>query len=326
MSAKFALALTLMIIVSGSAWAQGYPDRPITLIVPTSAGGTTDTMARIFAPPMSKILGQEIVVENLPGAGNVIGTKAVADAKPDGYTIGMGANSGLAISPLTNPDLGYDPITSFVPVHYFANVVNGLVVNAGLGPKTMDELIAYAKAHPGELNYSSGGTGTTSHFAGAMFAGFAGISDVTEHIPYQGGSQASVAAAAGEVQFYVGPLAGNLMGVVDSKKVIPLAVSGKKRISVLPDVQTFAEAGMPEYTAVGFFGLIAPAGTPQDIVTKLNDAGNEAAKLPEVLDALKAQGIEPVDATPVDYGAQIKDELEKNRKLIEDGVVTLQEK
>jgi tripartite-type tricarboxylate transporter receptor subunit TctC len=321
---KLALILPILSLAAGSAWAQDYPTRTITLIVPQTAGGNTDTLARIFAPALTKILGQEVIVENRPGAGNVIGTQAVAEAAPDGYTLGMGSNSSLTLAPLTKPDLAYDPIADFAAVYNMANVSNGLVVNAELGPKTMDELIAYAKEHPGELNYSSGGTGTTSHFAGAMFVSFAGIADITTHIPYQGGSQASVAAAAGEVQFYTGPFGGNMSGVIDAGKVIPLAVSGADRVSTIPDVPTFAEAGLPEYTAVGFFGIVAPAGTPPEVIAKLNEAGNAAAQTPEVIEALANQGIVAIQNTPEEFAAQIKGDLDSYRKLVEDGTVKLE--
>jgi tripartite-type tricarboxylate transporter receptor subunit TctC len=318
------LALPLVALAAGPAVAQDYPTRTITLIVPQTAGGNTDTLARIFAPAMSKILGQEIVIENKPGAGNVIGTQAVKEAPADGYTLGVGSNSSLTLAPLTKNDLPYDPIADFVGVYNFANVPNGLVVNAELGPKTLKELLDLANEKPGTLNYSSGGTGTTSHFAGAMFVSFGGVADKTTHIPYQGGAEASVAAASGEVQFYVGPLGGNMSGVIDAKKVIPLAVSGGKRVSTMPDVPTFEEAGMPEYTAVGFFGIIAKAGTPSEIVAKLNAAGDEAAKDPEVIKALANQGIEPVVNSPEEFTAQIKSDLDSYKKLVDDGVVKLQ--
>jgi tripartite-type tricarboxylate transporter receptor subunit TctC len=200
----------------------------------------------------------------------------------------------------------------------------GLVVNKDLGPTSIEELVALAKEKSGELNYSSGGTGTTSHFAGAMIASYAGIADDTVHIPYQGGSQASVAAGSGEVQFYTGPLAGNMMGVIDGGKVLPLAVSGKKRVEKLPDVPTFAEAGVPEYTLVGWFGIVAPAGTPPEIIEKLNAAGNAAAETPEVIEALASQGIEPVLNTPDEFKEEINRDIAAFKKLVDDGVVVLE--
>jgi tripartite-type tricarboxylate transporter receptor subunit TctC len=272
---------------------------------------------------MSKILGQDIVIDNKPGAGNAIGTQLIADAKPDGYTLGIGANSGLSISPVTSKDIKYDP-TEFVPIHYLANVVNILVVNADLGPKTMKDLIALVNQKPGELNYSSGGTGTTSHFAGALFTSYAGVADKAQHVPYEGGSNAAVACASGEVQFYVGPLASNLLGLIDAGKIIPLAVSGDKRVSILPDVPTFAEAGMPEYTAVAYFGIVGPKGTPEDVVKKIDDAATEAAKVPAVAKALSEQGIDTFSGTPEQLGEQIAKDLKANRKLLADGVVKLE--
>ena len=321
---KLAFVLPILALATGSAWAQDYPTRTITLVVPQTAGGTTDTLARIFATAMSKELGQEIIIENRPGAGNTIGMAAVAEAEPDGYFLGVGSQSSQAIAPLTQKDLSYDPIESFAPVFNFADVSMGLIAGNDLGVSTVEELVALAKEKPGELNYSSGGTGTTSHFAGAMFVAYAGIAGDTVHIPYQGGSQASVAVASGETQFYVGPLAGNMMGVIDAKKAVPLAVSGKKRVEKLPDVPTFPEAGVPEYKMVGWFGMVAPAGTPKEIIDKLNAAGNAAAQTPEVIEALAAQGIEPVLNTPEEFAEEIKSDVNAFAKLVADGVVVLE--
>lgn len=321
---KLLATFSVLSIMAGTAAAQDYPTRSITLIVPQAAGGNTDTLARIFAPAMGKILGKEIVVENRPGAGHAIGLQLLAESAPDGYTIGMGAQSGLTLAPLTKPDLAYDPIEDFAPIYNFANTPNALVVNAELGPKNIAELVALANEKPGELNYSSAGVGTASHLAGALFVALAGIADKTVHVPYQGGSQASVAAAAGEVQFYVGPTGGGLTGVIEAKKVIPFAVSGGKRLESMPDVPTFEEAGLPEYKAVGYFGLVAPAGTPREIIDKLNAAGIEASKMPEVVEALKAQGIEPTVNTPEEFAALIKADLEAAKKLVDEGSVVLE--
>jgi len=321
---KLALVLPILALTTGSAWPQDYPNREITLIVPQTPGGTTDTLARIFAAAMSKELGQEIIVENRPGAGNTIGMTLVSEAEPDGYTLGVGSQSSMAIAPLTQKNLAYAPVEAFEPVFNFADVSMGLVVNKDLGPTSIEDLVALAKEKSGELNYSSGGTGTTSHFAGAMFVSYAGIADDTVHIPYQGGSQASVAAGAGEVQFYTGPLAGNMMGVIDGGKVLPLAVSGKKRVEKLPDVPTFAEAGVPEYTLAGWFGIVAPADTPSEIIEKLNAAGNAAAQTPEVIEALASQGIEPLINTPEEFKEEINRDIAAFKKLVDDGVVVLE--
>jgi tripartite-type tricarboxylate transporter receptor subunit TctC len=317
-------ALSAAAIAAGTASAQDYPSRTITLIVPQTAGGTTDTLARIFAPAMAKELGQEIVVENRPGAGNTIGIQLVAEAEPDGYTLGVGSASSLSLAPLTQPDLGYDPLADLEAVFNFADVANALLVNAELGPKTMQELVALASERPGELNYASGGIGTTSHFATAMFVSYAGIAEKTVHIPYEGGGKASVGLAAGESHFISGPYGGNMGGLIDAGKLTPLAVSGKKRVSAFPDVPTFAEAGMPEYSAVGWFGIVAPAGTPKEIIARLNAAGNAAAKSPEVFEVLAAQGIEPVANTAEEFAEQIRIDVESSKKLVDEGVVKLE--
>jgi tripartite-type tricarboxylate transporter receptor subunit TctC len=316
-----AFVLSALALAAIPAQAEDYPSRAITFIVPQNPGGTTDTLGRIFGAAMAKELGQEIVVENRTGAGSTVGMQIVADSEPDGYTIGVSSQSALAISPLAIPDVKYDPINGFAPIYNFASVPMGLVVNAELGPKTLKELVDYAKAHSGEVNYSSGGTGTGSHFAGAMFVSLAGIAKDVVHIPYEGGGQASTAAAAGEVQFYVGPLAGNMMGVIDGKKVIALAVSGDKRVPALADVPTFAEAGLPEYTWASWYGLVAPAGTPKEAIDKLNAAANAAAKTPEAVAALAAEGVEPIENTPDQFAAQIVKDVDIAKKLVDEGVV-----
>jgi tripartite-type tricarboxylate transporter receptor subunit TctC len=323
---KTAISQTAVILVSAllavaaPAAAGEYPDHTITFVDPQAPGGATGTIARIFATAMEKVLGQPIVVENRAGAGSTTGIEHVAKSAPDGYTLGIAAQASLTTSPLTIPNVGFDPIKDFAPVYNFGSVPVAVIVNAELGPKTLKELIDYAKAHPGELNYSSAGTGTGSHFFGASFTGIAGIDKDTVHIPYQGGSQAATAVAAGESQFYVGPLAGNMLGVIQSDKVIALAVSGDKRIPQLPDVPTFTEAGLPEYSMISWYGLVAPAGTPAEIVEKLNKAGNEAAKTPEVQKALETQSVQPNDNTPAQFADQIKKDYEAAKKIVDAGL------
>jgi tripartite-type tricarboxylate transporter receptor subunit TctC len=302
------------------AAAQDYPDHTVTFVVPQAPGGTTDTIGRIFAPAMEKILGQPIIVENRAGAGSTTGIEYVAKSKPDGYTLGVAAQASMTTSPLTIPNVGFDPLKDFAPVYNFASVPVAVIVNAELGPKTLKELVDYAKAHSGELNYSSAGSGTGSHFFGASFTGIAGIDKDVVHIPYQGGGQAATAVAAGEAQFYVGPLAGNMLGVIDGGKVMALAVSGSKRNAKLPDVPTFAEAGLPDYSFISWYGLVAPAGTPAEIVDKLNKAAIEASKTPEVQTAMEAQGVEANESTPAEFAAQIQNDYMAAKKIVDAGL------
>ena len=324
MTRTLGLALASLAFIAGSAVAQDFPDHEITLIVPQTPGGTTDTLSRILAAAMAKELGQEIVVENLPGAGNTIGMAAVAAAKPDGYTLGVGSQSSLSIAPLRGMDLKYDAIESFTPVYNFGDVPNALLVNAELGPKTLEELVAYVNEHPGELNYASGGVGSTSHFATAMFTAFAGISDKVVHVPYQGGGRAAGGLASGESHFFVGPFSSTAVwGQIQVGKILPLAVAGTERVSSMPDTPTFAEAGMPKYDNIGWYGMVAPAGTPPEVIAKLNAAGNAAAKSSEVIGALTNMGIAPVQITPEEFAGVIERNLESFKTLVDDGSVKI---
>lgn len=326
MKRTIGLALASFALITGSAAAQDYPTHEIRLIVPQTPGGTTDTLARILAAAMSKELGQEIIVENVPGAGNTIGMAAVAAAEPDGYTLGVGSQSSLSIAPLRGMDLKYDAIESFIPVYNFGDVPNALLINAEVGPKTLDELVAYANEHPGELNYASGGVGSTSHFATAMFNAYAGIADKVVHVPYQGGGRVGGGLASGESHYYVGPFSSTAVwGQVQAGTILPLAVAGTERVSSMPDTPTFAEAGMPEYDNIGWFGMVAPAGTPPEVVAKLNAAGNAAAKSQEVIDTLTNMGISPVQITPEAFAAVIAANLKSFKKLVDDGDVKITE-
>jgi tripartite-type tricarboxylate transporter receptor subunit TctC len=307
------------------AFAGEFPDREITLIVPQTPGGTTDTLSRILANAIGKELGKEIVVENRPGAGNTIGMGILAQADPDGYTLGVGSQSSLSIAPLRGLDIKFDAIKSFDPIYNFGDVPNALLVYTDLGPRTLQELVDYVNEHPNELNYGSGGVGSTSHFATAMFNAYAKISDNVVHIPYQGGGKLAGGMAAGEVHYFVGPFSSTAVwGQIQAGKIFPLAVAGDKRVASMPDTPTFTEAGMPEYDNIGWYGMVAPAGTPPEIIAKLNAAGNAAGKSAEVVAALGNMGISTVEITPEDFATKIKINLESFTKLVEDGVVVIE--
>jgi tripartite-type tricarboxylate transporter receptor subunit TctC len=300
-----------------AAPAQSYPDRPIRVISPNPAGGSNDTIVRIVAAKMSAILDTPIVVDNRGGAGGKIGAEAAAHAAPDGYTLLAGSVSTHSFAPVVTAKLSYDPIKDFEPISLIALVQNLLVVNPKLPVTTVQELIALAKSHPGKLNYASGGPGSTSHFAVAMFIALAGIQNDTVHVPFRGGGQAMTATIAGDTQFFFSPIAG-MVPFVEAGSARPLAVSGDARSPALPQVPTIAEAGMPRYKAVGWFGLMAPAGTPANIVAKLSDVVAAACKSPDVVTALRAQGIEPTSSRPQEFAAFVRDQLELHRQLVKD--------
>src|SRR3954470_4037769 len=287
-----------------TALAESYPDRPIRVISPNPAGGSNDTIVRIVAAKMSAILDTPIVVDNRGGAGGKIGAEAAAHAPPDGYTLLAGSVSTHSFAPVVTAKLSYDPIKDFEPISLIALVQNLLVVNPKLPATTVKELVALAKSQPGKLNYASGGPGSTSHFAVAMFVALAGIQNDTVHVPYKGGSPAVMATMANEAQFYFGPIAG-MVPFVEAGSVRALAISGDARSPLLPEVPTMAEAGFPQYKAVSWFGLLAPAGTPAAIVDRLSGAVAEAAASPEVVTGLRAQGIEPKSSRPAEFAAFI---------------------
>lgn len=300
-----------------SAAADTYPSRPIRLISPNPAGGANDTIVRVISAKMSAILGGTIVVDNRGGAGGKIGADAAAKSTPDGYTLLAASVSTHSFAPAVSQKLSYDPVKDFEPISLLATVQNLLVVSNPTPAKNVGELIALAKANPGKLNYASGGPGSTSHFAVAMFIALAGIQDITVHVPFRGGGPAMTATMANDTQFFFSPVAG-MVPFVEANSVRGLAISGDARSPALPNVPTIAEAGMPQYKAVGWFGLMAPAGTPKEIVTKLNEAVEVAVKDKDVVAALRAQGIEPKYTKPAEFGAFVAEQLELHKKLVKD--------
>jgi tripartite-type tricarboxylate transporter receptor subunit TctC len=316
-----ALAAALMAITGAQAFAQNYPSRPITLVVPFPAGSTTDLVGRILSEELSKAAGQQVVIDNRGGAGGTVGTEAVARAEPDGYTLLMGTIGTHSINPAVYAKINYDPIADFAPVIQFGTAPNVLVVNPGLPVKSVKELIAYVRERPGQVNYASSGNGTSNHLSGAMFAAREGLK--ATHVPYRGGAQAITDLLRGEVQFMFYHYLPLLPHIAEGK-LRALAITSTNRIDALPDVPVMKEAGMNDFEVSAWFGVWAPAKTPQDIVGKLNKTVAGIINSPEVKKKLMIQGIDPVNGSPADLLALNKAELARWSKAVEDAGAKLQ--
>src|SRR5947199_3510987 len=302
------LAAVLFLALSSASAAQDYPSRRITLVMPYAAGGGNAVMARIVAEKMSKSLGQQIVIENKGGAGGSIATRQVAKSAPDGYTLGLGGTRTLAINPTLYPNVGYDPRKDFAPVGLIATSALVVLVHPSIQAKSMAELIALAKREPGKLNYASAGSGSGIHLGTELLAHMAGIK--LTHIPYKGSSPALTDLIGGHVSVYLSSLP-PAIALVQEGKVRALGVTGPKRSPIFPDLPTVAEAALPGYEAVLHYGIVAPAGTPQPIITKLNVALSAALAEEDVRARIIADGAEPLATTPAEYAADIDREETK---------------
>jgi len=296
------------VAVPAFASAQDYPVRPIKMIVPYSAGGPADVVGRVISQRLSAILGQPIVVENRGGAGGSIGGRAVATSDPDGYTLLFGATGPLVISPMVFKLPDYDPSKGLVPITLVGTTSNILVVNPALPVHSVKELIAYAKANPGKLSYSSPGVGTPPHLIGEMLKLKTGIDML--HVPYKGGGASTQGVIGGQVQLTFENPAVSLP-LVRSGTVRALAVTSSTRNPQIPELPTMIEAGVPDFVSVSFTGLVAPAGTPESIIHKLNAAVNESLKDAAVQSVLKKLGVDIHGGTPEEFGAFLMRERAK---------------
>jgi tripartite-type tricarboxylate transporter receptor subunit TctC len=310
---KVLLAALIVALGIGAAAAQDYPSRPITLVVPFPPGGSTTIVARIVADKMSEALGQSIVVDNRGGAGGTVGSRAVAKSPADGYTILLGYTGTLAIGPTLYGNPGYDPRTDFAPIGRIATAPNTLVVHPSLPVHSVTELIAYAKANPGKLNYGSAGIGTVSHVCGEYFATAAGIK--ITHVPYKGTGPAIIDLLGGHIPMAFAPVPATHENAT-SGKLRMLAVTSAVRSTLLPNVPTIAETALPGFEAVLRYGLVAPAGTPRAIIDKLNAALNTALTSDDVRARLALDGAEPLPSTPAEYGADIDREETQWSKVV----------
>jgi tripartite-type tricarboxylate transporter receptor subunit TctC len=301
--------------LSGVASAQSYPTRAVHLVVPFPASGATDILSRVVAQQLSEALGQPVPVENKPGAGGSLGSALVAKAAPDGYTLLMATSSTHSVGPALQK-LPYDAEKDFAPVCLVANAVGVVVVSPALNITSVKELIALAKAKPGQLNYSSSGTGTIVHLSGELFVRMAGVQ--MQHVPYKGTALAAADIKNGQIAMMVDNIV-SAMPFMKSGMQKGVAVASAKRSEVLPDLPTVAESGLPGYESVAYFGIFAPAGTPAPVVARLNSELVKIVRTPQVRTRLIELGADPVGSTPEAFAATIRAEYLKWSKVIKEG-------
>jgi tripartite-type tricarboxylate transporter receptor subunit TctC len=301
-------------VCSAQSPAQGYPNRPITIIVGFTAGGTTDIVARIVAEEFRKTFGQTVVVENRPGAGGNIGANIAAKAKPDGYTLLMASVGPMAVNATLYSKMPYDNLKDFTPISQVVHVPNMLVVNQTTVPvQTLGEFVALLKASPGKFFYGSTGSGTSSHLAGELLKMMAGV-DIT-HVPYKGSVALNDVLAGDQVQFMFATIP-SVIQLVRTGKLRSLAVTSLRRSASSPELPTVAESGFPEFEASSWFGLFGPAGLPREMAAKLQAEVARILKVPEIRDKLIQQGADPVGSTPDEFAAYVRDETAKWAKVV----------
>jgi tripartite-type tricarboxylate transporter receptor subunit TctC len=300
------IALALVVIAADGAAAQTYPARPIRMLVGFAPGGPADVMARLIGPRLYATLGQPIVIENRPGAGGTLAARLLAESEPDGYTLLLGNTSTLVVSPLMYKNVGYDALKAFAPIAWLGTTTDILVVNPKSPLKSVAQLIAYAKANPGKLNYSTPGIGTPPHLIGEMLK-LRGRVDIV-HVPYKGGGPSIQAVIAGEVDFtFENPAVA--LPLVQAGTVRALAVTSAERDPRAPDVPTLIESGLPDFVSESFTGVVGRAGIPGSIVTRLNTAINESLRSPEVAATLTKLAVDAKNEPPEKFGAFLTQEL-----------------
>jgi tripartite-type tricarboxylate transporter receptor subunit TctC len=304
---RFSAVVGLIVLASGGAWAQqAYPTKPVRVVIVFPPGGATDVVGRVAFQKVGEQVGQQFVIDNRVGAGGTIGAAHVAKSAPDGYTLMVYSTTLLANAHLYKK-LPYDSLKDFVGITPVARLVNALVVHPSMPVRTVKDLIALAKARPGEISYGSAGVGALQHLSTSLLANMAGVQMV--HVPYKGGGPAAVAAASGEIQMLLTP-ASEVVAHIQSRRVRPIAVSSSTRISQFPDLPTIAET-VPGYEFTSWMGTFAPAGTPKAIVDKINLELKKAVADPEVASNLTAQTLDPMYMTPEEFAREMKVQYDK---------------
>jgi tripartite-type tricarboxylate transporter receptor subunit TctC len=305
----------LTMFISDTVPGQTYPTRPIHIMVPSSPGaGVTDIMARLVGQHLSARIGQQIVIDNRPGASGILGSEVVSRAAPDGYTL-LVANVSLVVNPFLYPKMPYDPLKDFVPVTMINSAPLLLVVHPSIPAKSVTELIAFAMSHPGQLNYGSGGLGSTPYLAAELFKSLAGIDVV--HVPYKGGAPALSDLVGGQLTFMIENMPGT-MPYARAGNLRALAITSPQRTELAPELPTMAEAGVPGYEISGWNGLFAAKGTPPDIVARLHSEVTKILRTPEVRQELATLGAEPVGDTPDEFAAFLRADAARWGKIIQE--------
>lgn len=310
--ASYAVALMLALAAFPS-FAQSYPNKPIRMIVPWPPSGTVDILGRMLGQKLAENMGQPVLVDNRAGANGIIGSEAAAKSLPDGYTVLVENITGHAINASLQAKLPFDSLRDFAHVSLLAWVPNGVVSLPSLPAKNIRELISLAKSRPGQLTYASFGIGSSAHLSGELFKIMAGIDML--HVPYKGGQPAIADLLAGQVSIYI-PVLPSVVQLSKAERLRLLAVTGARRSSAMPDVPTVAESGLPGFEAINWFGLMAPAATPPEIVGRLNEETAKALQAPEVRERLASLGFEIQSSTPQEFHALLKREIEKWAKVL----------
>jgi tripartite-type tricarboxylate transporter receptor subunit TctC len=313
-----AACLAALLVQPAAGWAQAFPSEPVKIVVPFSAGGNTDVTARLIAPVMQEVLGQPVIVENRAGAGGMIGASGVMSSKPDGHMLMMGTNSTVSVGPNLYTKWPYDPIKGVAPISIIQTVPFVLVVKANSPVKSVQDFVKLAKEKPGEVTVANAGTGSSNHLVAELFQMRTGVKVI--HVPYKGASQAMNDLLAGQVQALFDQ-ASTSVPQVQGGSVRALAVTSAKRMMVLPDTPTFAEAGVNDFQVLNVSGLVAPAGLPPGVIAKLHDATLKALANPKVKEGFAKLGVDVVGSSPEQFAAFIKQDLDLWARVIKEANV-----
>ena len=310
------LAFCALTAAFPSVMAQGadYPNKAITMIVPFTPGGGTDIMARLVADKLGRALGQPVVVDNKAGAGGTIGTELAARAEPNGYTLMMGSVSTISINPSLYKKLAINPLKDLAPIGLFASTPSVIAVPNSLPVNSVQDLITYAKANPGKVNFGSAGNGTSHHLAGELFKQQAGVD--AQHIPYKGSAPALMGLMRGDVQILIANMP-SLKPAIDNKQIKPIALTSLERSPQFPDYSTANESGLPGFEVIVWYGIFAPAGTPEQIVNKLNAELRKITAMADVRKKLNDQGADPINSTPREFAQRIQKDYEIWKKVVD---------